>query len=625
MSPIEHQFEADTGKVLNIVINSLYSNKEIFLRELISNSSDACDKRRYKGQTNKSLATSDELSIEIKVDSKSKTVTIIDNGIGMTKDELVSSLGTIAKSGTKAFLEGIANQKNKDKGLSLIGQFGVGFYSSFMVSDKVEVISKSVESSEAWHWESDGQSSFKISPFKKEKVGTEIILHIKKDEKDYLDTFRIENIVKKYSDHIPYPVKLLESGKDKEVKTLNTASALWMRSKKDIKEDQYNEFYNHLGGVGKPWHVIHNTSEGLVSYTNLLFIPEMKPFDLFNPDRKTSIKLYTNRVFITDECETLLPSYFRFMKGVIDSEDIDLNVSREMMQSNVALNKISKALINRILGELKKIFEKDRKNYEKFFNEFGAAFKEGIYEDFERKKTILDISLFKSSKDDNFTSVNEYISRMKTEQKEIYYISGESYEQILSSPQLEGFKSRGLEVLFMADPVDEFWLPSFTDYEGKTFKSITKGNVDLSKFKSVEKNKSDKKEPSNEKNLEKLVTEMKSHLDGKIKDIKISQVLTDSPVCLTASDEGMDMHLEKLMRQHKRLDKESKKILEINPSHDLIKSLGKIVQNSKDKSVVSEVSHLLLDQARIVEGEMPLDTKGFTEKLSSIITRSLAD
>ncbi len=624
MSSKEHQFEADTGKVLNIVINSLYSNKDIFLRELISNSSDACDKRRYKGQTNKSLAPSDELSIDIKLDEKAKTLTISDNGIGMTNEELVSSLGTIAKSGTKAFLEGIANKKNKDQDLSLIGQFGVGFYSSFMVAGKVEVITKSVESDDSWHWESDGQSSFKISSFKKEKVGTEIILHIKKEEKDYLDTFRIENIVKKYSDHIPYPVKLLESGKDKGTKTLNTASALWMRNKKDIKEEQYNEFYNHLGGIGKPWQVIHNTTEGLVSYTNLLFIPEMKPFDLFNPDRKSSIKLYTNRVFITDECETLLPSYFRFIKGVVDSEDIDLNVSREMMQSNLALNKISKALVNRILSELKKVFEKDRESYEKFFNEFGAAFKEGIYEDFERKKTILDISLFKSSKDDKFTSVNEYISRMKEDQKEIYYISGESYEQILSSPQLEGFKSRGLEVLFMVDPVDEFWLPSFTDYEGKAFKSITKGNVDLSKFKPKDKNKSDKKESASEKNLEKLVTEMKSHLEGKIKDIKISQVLTDSPVCLTASDEGMDMHLEKLMRQHKRLENESKKILEINGNHSLIKTLSKLVSNSGDKELVSDVSHLLLDQARIVEGEMPLDTKSFTEKLSSIMTKGLS-
>ena len=624
MSAEKHNFEAETGKVLNIVINSLYSNKDIFLRELISNASDACDKRRYKSLTDKSFASTIDLNININVDPKAKTLKISDNGIGMSKDELISSLGTIAKSGTKAFLEGITKQKNKDDNLSLIGQFGVGFYSAFMVADKVEVISKGIGTKKSHHWTSDGQSSFTISETDKDVDGTEITLHIKKDEKDYLDTFRIENIVKKYSDHIPYPVKLIEDGKEKEVKSLNSASALWMRNKKDIKSEQYEEFYNHLGGIGKPWKTIHNTTEGIVSFTNLLFIPEMKPFDLFNPDRKTSVKLYTNRVFITDECEDLLPSYLRFIKGVVDSEDIDLNVSREMMQSNAALNKISKALVNKILSELKKDFEKNRDDYEKFFNEFGAAFKEGIYEDFERKKSLIDISLFKSSNGEKLTSLNEYISRMKKDQNEIYYISGESIEQILTSPQIEGFKSRGLEVIYMTDPIDEFWLPSMNEYEGKPFKSITKGAIDLSKF-DIQKDKDSKsKKPATKKDIDNLISEMKNHLGDKVKDIKSSQMLTDSPVCLTADEADMDIHLEKLMRQHKRLDKESKKILEINPSHDLIKSLGKIVQNSKDKSVVSDVSHLLLDQARIVEGEMPLDTKGFTEKLSSIITRSLA-
>ena len=625
MSVENHNFEAETGKVLNIVINSLYSNKDIFLRELISNASDACDKRRYKSLTDKSFASTIDLNIKINVDPKAKTLKISDNGIGMSKDELISSLGTIAKSGTKAFLEGITKQKNKDDNLSLIGQFGVGFYSAFMVADKVEVISKGIGTKKSHHWSSDGQSSFTISETDKVVDGTEITLHIKKDEKDYLDTFRIENIVKKYSDHIPYPVKLIEEGKEKEVKSLNSASALWMRNKKDIKPEQYEEFYNHLGGIGKPWKTIHNTTEGIVSFTNLLFIPEMKPFDLFNPDRKTSVKLYTNRVFITDECEDLLPSYLRFIKGVVDSEDIDLNVSREMMQSNAALNKISKALVNKILSELKKDFEKNRDDYEKFFNEFGAAFKEGIYEDFERKKSLIDISLFKSSNDEKLTSLNEYISRMKKDQNDIYYISGESIEQILTSPQIEGFKSRGLEVIYMTDPIDEFWLPSMNEYEGKPFKSITKGAIDLSKF-DIQKDKNSKsKKPATKKDIDNLISEMKNHLGDKVKDIKSSQMLTDSPVCLTADEADMDIHLEKLMRQHKRLDKESKKILEINPSHDLIKSLGKIVLNSKDKSIVSDVSHLLLDQARIVEGEMPLDTKGFTEKLSSIITRSLAN
>ena len=493
-----------------------------------------------------------------------------------------------------------------------------------MVSDRVEVLSRNVESKKTYLWESDGQSSFKISASEKEIDGTEIKLFIKKEAKDYLDTFRIENIVKKYSDHIPYPVQLTEIGKESEVKSLNSASALWMRNKKDITKDQYNEFYNHLGGMGNPWHILHNTTEGMVSFTNLLFIPEMKPFDLFSPDRKTSIKLYTNRVFITDECETLLPSYLRFIKGVVDSEDIDLNVSREMMQSNAALTKISKALVNRVLSELKKIYEKDRPGYEKFFNEFGAAFKEGIYEDFDRKKAILDISLFKSSLNENYSSLNDYISRMKDDQSEIFYISGESIDQVLLSPQLEGFKSRNLEVLFMVDPVDEFWLQSFSEYEGKNFKSITKGNVDLSKFKLDEKNDIKKKTKSaNQKDLDKLMTEMKTHLDGKVKDIKVSQVLTDSPVCLIADEGEMDMHLERLMRQHKRLENESKKILEINGNHGLVKSMAKIVKDTHDKSLIKDISLLLLDQARIVEGELPLDTKSFSERLSSIMTKGL--
>ena len=621
----EHNFEAETGKVLNIVINSLYSNKDIFLRELISNASDACDKRRYKSLTDKSFSSSIDLNINLSVDPKAKTLKISDNGIGMSKDELISSLGTIAKSGTKSFLEGITKQKNNKDDLSLIGQFGVGFYSAFMVADKVEVLSKSVGSKKTHHWISDGQSSFTVTESENDIEGTEITLHIKKAEKDYLESFRIENIVKKYSDHIPYPVKLVEIGKDDEIKSLNSASALWMRNKKDIKSDQYEEFYNHLGGIGKPWKTIHNTTEGIVSFTSLLFIPEMKPFDLFNPDRKTSVKLYTNRVFITDECEDLLPSYLRFIKGVVDSEDIDLNVSREMMQSNAALKKISKALVNKILSELKKDFDKNREGYEKFFEEFGAAFKEGIYEDFDRKKSLLDITLFKSSNSEGYTSLNEYISRMKDEQTEIYYISGENIEQILTSPQIEGYKSRGLEVIYMVDPIDEFWLPSMSEYEGKTFKSITKGIVDLSKFDVKDDKESKKKKPATKKDIDNLISEMKSHLGDKVKDIKSSQMLTDSPVCLTADEAGMDIHLEKLMRQHKRLDKESKKILEINPSHNLIKSLGKIVSNTKDKAIVSDVSHLLLDQARIVEGELPLDTKSFTDKLSSIITKSLSN
>jgi len=410
MTNMSNKFEADTGKILDIVINSLYSEREIFLRELVSNASDALDKRKYLGLTDKKINNSSDASeIKIEVNNKEKILTISDNGIGMNEEDLKSSLGTIARSGTKAFLEQVAgNTKDKKSDMSMIGQFGVGFYASFMVADSVEVVSKKAGEEQAWKWSSDGKTGFDLVKTNKETAGTSITLKLKKDAKEFLDETRLQFVVRKYSDHISYPVKLLEiDKKDAEEKTLNEASALWTRPSKDITEEQYQEFFSHIGaGFGKPLLTMHNNTEGTISYTNLICIPSTRPFDLFNPDRKSSLKLYINRVFITDKCDALVPSYLRFIKGLVDTQDIDLNVSREMLQNNPAVSKISKSLVGKILRELKKVSEKNVDGYKSFWKEYGAVLKEGLYEDAERKENLLDLCRFSTNENDEILSLS---------------------------------------------------------------------------------------------------------------------------------------------------------------------------------------------------------------------------
>ena len=481
MSNMEKKFEADTGKILDIVINSLYSEREIFVRELISNASDAIDKKKYLALTNKSINdTSDPFEIKIEVNSKENTIKISDNGIGMDEEDLINSLGTIARSGTKAFLEQFNKSKDdKKEDVNLIGQFGVGFYASFMVADKVEVISKKAGTDKSWKWISDGKSGYNIEKGEKTNSGTELILHLKKDAKEFLEGTRIQFVVRKYSDHISYPVKMLEvSKKDAKEETINEASALWTRAPKDIKEKQYEDFFSHIGaGFGKPLLTMHNNTEGTVSYTNLLCIPSSKPFDLFNPDRKSSLKLYINRVFITDKCDNLIPAYLRFVKGIVDTQDIDLNVSREMLQNNPAVAKISKSLVGKILRELKKIADKDKAKYIQFWNEFGQVLKEGLYEDLERKDTLLELARFSNNENDDLISLEDYVNTMDKNQKDIYYIAADTKSQALSSPHLEGFKSKGIKVLVMADPIDQFWLSMAGKFKEKNFVSITQGAV----------------------------------------------------------------------------------------------------------------------------------------------------
>mgnify|MGYP006059465403 FL=1 len=632
MTNMSNKFEADTGKILDIVINSLYSEREIFLRELVSNSSDALDKRKYLGLTDKKINNSSDASeIKIEVNNKEKTLTISDTGIGMSEEDLKSSLGTIARSGTKAFLEQVAtNTKDKKSDMSMIGQFGVGFYASFMVADSVIVISKKAGDEQAWKWTSDGKTGFDLEKADKDTAGTSITLKLKKDAKEFLEETRLQFIVRKYSDHISYPVKLFEvDKKDAEEKTLNEASALWTRPAKDIKEEQYQEFFSHIGaGFGKPLLTMHNNTEGTISYTNLICIPSTRPFDLFNPDRKSSLKLYINRVFITDKCDALVPSYLRFIKGLVDTQDIDLNVSREMLQNNPAVAKISKSLVGKILRELKKVSEKNADGYKDFWKEYGAVLKEGLYEDAERKETLLDLCRFSTNENDEIISLSSYLEKMPETQKDIYYISAETRSQALASPHLEGFKSKNIPILIMTDAIDQFWLPMIGSFKDKKFTSITQGQINLDELD--EKNK-DKKSVSKEqkekqdKEFIDLIAQMKVVLGEQVKDIRLSSKLTDSPVCLVADDGDMDIAMEQLMAQRDTNYKGAPRILEINGDHSLIKNMKSLLSKKENNDLVSDAGTLLFEQARLLEGKMPADPAQFSKIMNQFLLKAIPE
>ena len=633
-----HAFQAEVGKLLDIVAHSLYSQKEIFLRELISNASDACDKLRYQALTEPKLIEGDPgFRITLSLDNKAKTLTVSDNGVGMDKDELTGILGTIARSGTQAFVEGLSGdgKKDKDKAVSLIGQFGVGFYSAFMVADTVEVVTRKAGTDAAFKWASDGRGEFTIENAARNARGTDVIVHLKKDEKEYLEPARIEHIVRTYSDHIGIPILLAGDGKETAEKTLNTASAIWTRDKKDVTDEQYTEFYHHAAhAFDDPWMTLHNRVEGVVSYTNLLFIPSMRPFDLFHPDRTGQVKLYVKRVFITDNCEGLLPPYLRFVKGVVDSEDLALNVSREMMQHNPVVAKISQGLTKRIFGELKKSAEKKPEDYVTFWETFGPVLKEGLYEDGDNREKILELARFKSSERDGWISLADYVAAMKDGQDAVFYISGEDAEAALASPQLEGFKAKGVEVLLMTDPVDEFWLSHVGAFQDKPFKSATRGGADLAKIaktKDVEKTADDDADKADDKpaapGMDQLIAAIKIALGDKVKDVRPSERLTDSAVCLVADDGDMDINLERLLKQHKQLDGRNlaPRILELNPDHALVTKLAKLAEdkNAKDPAL-DDAAFLLLDQARILEGEPVIDAQAFAKRLSKLMAQGLA-
>ena len=632
MTNMSNKFEADTGKILDIVINSLYSEREIFLRELVSNASDALDKRKYLGLTNKKIDNSSATSeIKIEVNSKEKTLIISDNGIGMNEEDLKSSLGTIARSGTKAFLEQMSeSNKEKKPDMSLIGQFGVGFYASFMVADSVEVLSKKAGEEDAWKWTSDGKTGFDLEKTVKEDVGTSIKLNLKKDAKEFLEETRLQFIVRKYSDHISFPVKLIEiDKKDAEEKILNEASALWTRPAKEIKEEQYQEFFSHIGaGFGKPLLTMHNKTEGTISYTNLICIPSTRPFDLFNPDRKSSLKLYINRVFITDKCDALVPSYLRFVKGLVDTQDIDLNVSREMLQNNPAVTKISKSLVGKVLRELKKVSEKNIDGYKEFWKEYGAVLKEGLYEDIERKETLLDLCRFSSNESEDVVSLTEYLEKMPESQKDIYYISSETRAQALASPHLEGFKSKNIPVLIMTDAIDQFWLPMIGSFKDKKFISITQGQINLDDLDEKNKDKDIENKEQKEKQDKEfvdLIAQMKVALGEQVKDIRLSSKLTDSPVCLVADDGDMDIAMEQLMAQRDTNYKGAPRILEINGDHSLIKNMKTLLSKKENNDLVSDAGTLLFEQARLMEGKMPSDPAQFSKIMNQFLLKVIPE
>lgn len=610
-------FQTEVGQLLDIVAGSLYSNREIFLRELVSNASDACDKLRYESLTNSSLTVSgQEFSIELTIDKKAKLLTISDNGIGMNHQDLLDTLGTIAKSGTSNFLNALEDDKKGDMGL--IGQFGVGFYSAFMVAESVDVITRKAGEENAWLWSSDGKGQFTIEPSERETNGTSVILHLKKDAKEFLEDARIKHIIKTYSDHLNFPVRFGEE-------TLNSASAIWTRPARDITAEQHTEFYRHTGhAYDEPWMTIHNRVEGLLSYTNLLYIPSTPPFDMYEPDRKSHVKLYVNRVFITEDTSGLLPAYLRFLRGIVDSEDLSLNVSREMLQTDPKLAKLKTGLTKRVLGELKKKANKAPEEYDGFWTNFGAVVKEGLVEDAVLRDKILEICRFRSTDTGSNISLTSYLERLKEGQDSIYYIVGEDRTKIENSPHLEGFKAKGIEVLLLSDSVDEFWLQHITEFEGKSFKSITRGSADLDNIQGD--NKDDEKDDTSEiAELEALIKAFKEELGDNVKDVRPSKRLTESPVCLIADDGDMDVSLERILKRHGQLQQGTPRVLELNPSHAMIKKLAERAksQTGGSDSLLKDAAYLLLDQARIAEGENPSDPVAFGKRLTSIMTIAL--
>ena len=612
-------FQAEVSKLLDLVANSLYSEREIFLRELISNSSDACEKLRYEALSKKNILGKDkDFHINIRVSKKKKIIEIEDNGIGMSRQDLIDNLGTIARSGTGKFIEAMKSKKNND--ISAIGQFGVGFYSSYMVADTVDVHSKNAEIKESFLWSSNGKDNYTIEPLDKKSRGTFITLKIKKGSEEFLDSLRLRSIITKYSNYIPFPIYLKDlDNKEKEEK-INEGDPLWLKDKKDIKPEDYKQFYNNISfNFDEPLKTIHYNAEGVINYKALLYLPTNQPMDLFQQDRKNKIKLYVQKIFITDDCDEIIPNWLRFVPGVIDSQDISLNISREMLQNNPVIAKIKKGITNKILNELTNLSNKENETYLKFWNNFGAVIKEGLYEFNDHHDKILPLLRFQTSESDNYISLDEYLKKMKSDQKEIYYFANTDKEHIKNSPQLEAFTANNIPVLFMTDAVDEFWLQNIQKFKEKDFKSITKGKVDISKLKKSEKDKDNTN--ANKKNNNKindLINILKHELKDKISDVLISDRLTKSPILLVADESSMDINMEKLMKMHNKSTPDSKKILEINPDHPMIIKISESLTKVDHK----KISNLLLDQANILDGNILSNPSGYIESLTDLFIKT---
>jgi len=613
-----HSFQAEVSKLLDLVANSLYSEREIFLRELISNSADACEKLRYQSLSKKNILGDDaDFKINVRVSKKKKTIEIEDNGIGMSNEDLIDNLGTIARSGTSKFMEAMKNKKDSD--VSAIGQFGVGFYSSYMVSDTVEVSSKSVEDDKTYLWKSNGKENYTIEEIDNKKRGTLIKLNIKKDAEEFLDAFRLRSIITKYSNYIPFPILLddLDNTKEKEEK-INEGDPLWLKDKKDIKDEDYKQFYNNISfNFDEPLKTIHYNAEGVINYRALLYLPTNQPMDLFNSEKKNKIKLYVQKVFITDECDEIMPNWLRFIPGVVDSQDISLNISREMLQNNPIIEKIKKGITNKVLNEISSIAKKDGTKFLDFWKNFGAVIKEGLYEFNDHHEKILNLLRFENSLNSDSISLDSYVEKMVKDQKEIYYFANTDKEYIKNSPQLESFLDKKIPVLFMTDAVDEFWLQNIGKYKEFEFKSITKGKVDLSKVgekQSKEKSKDNKKIDIK---INDLVALLKNELKDKISDVIVSDRLTKSPVLLVAEESGMDINMEKLMKMHNQKTPDSKKILEINADHPMIIKISDNLNEFDHK----KISQIILDQANILDGNVLSNPSGYMESLTELFVK----
>ena len=611
----KYQFQTEVNELLNLMIHSLYSNKEIFLRELISNASDALDKLNFLSLTDdKYKELKYEPKIEIKVDKDKKTLTISDSGIGMSKDDLVKNLGTIAKSGTKSFVNKLSGDAKKDS--TLIGQFGVGFYSAFMVANKVEVLSKKANAKSAHLWSSSAGDEFEIKEAKKSSHGTEITLYLKDDELEFLEEYKIESIIQKYSNHIPFPI-FLEKIEDKKSKLeqINKASALWRLSKSQIKKEEYNDFYKQISHDSEdPILHIHTKAEGKIEYTTLFYIPKSAPLDLFRVDYQSGIKLYVKRVFITDDDKELLPTYLRFVRGIIDVEDLPLNVSREILQQNAILSQVKKASVKKILNELKKFKEKDKEGYLEFYKTFGKVLKEGVMSEFENRELLLDLLLFKSSKSDSLISLSEYIDSMQKDQKEIYYITGENIDMLKNSPLIEGFKAKNIEVLLLDEEVDTIIVPSIGTYKDTPLKAVNSTDIDekITKDKEIPKETTDQ--------FQEILLKMKEELKDEVKDVKISSRLNTSPACLVFDKNDPDFQMQQMLKQmgQDNLPK-VKPILEINAEHDIFKKL----LDKSNATKLHDISTILLDLAKLNEGMKIDNVVEFATKVNKLISEAL--
>jgi molecular chaperone HtpG len=598
--PVEtHGFAAEVGRLLDLVVHSLYSEREIFLRELVANAADATDRRRFESLTNPALSPPADARVRIVAHKPGRTLTIADQGIGMSHDELIEHLGTIARSGTRAFGQSLENAKPEDRP-SLIGQFGVGFYSAFMVADRVEVTSRRAGAETAWTWASDGRGGFTMTPATRDDAGTDVVLHMKSDADEFLDPIRIEAVVRRWADHVTVPVFLERDGKDMQV---NAGTALWRRPKAEVTEAQYTEFYRHLGHLfDSPWATLHWRAEGAMEFSALLFIPGSKPFEPLEQERASRVRLHVRRMFITDEA-AILPPWLRFVQGVVDTEDLPLNVSREMLQTTPVLARIRKAVTNRVLTELK-TRAKDADSYAGFWENFGAILKEGVWEDADHRREVAPLLRFRSSAQDGWTSLPDYVGRMKDGQEAIYILTGDNAEALGRSAQIEGFRARGIEVLLLADPIDAFWPDRLEEFEGKPIRSVTQGAADLAKIPLEDQPEAP--------DVSALLEAVKAALGEAVSDVRTTDRLVDSAVVLAPAESGPDLQMQRLLRRAGRESFARPPVLEVNPRHLLLASLAARLAAGED---VSEAAGLLFDLARVQDGELPRDPAGFARRI----------